>query len=193
MNAEKDKRNKLHRVGKYLNNNRYSSDNGGFSLVELVIVIAIIAIIMGVTFYSIIIIFSANAKSCANDIQRSIADCKVTTMGRTKAYMELYRDSDQKVYSKMYIWDRGAGDYVEGEPQQIGTNRVYVGYVPEGGTEAELTAGTKIRICYDRANGGFKEDPIDGKTYEMLYVRGGSKDYEIRLTKLTGKSELISK
>ena len=75
-------------------------------MVELIIVIAIIALIISTVFYSVMMVFSANAKSCANDIQRSIGDCKVTTMGRASAYMTLYRDAaNENVYTKMYIWE----------------------------------------------------------------------------------------
>lgn len=159
-------------------------------MIELIIVLAIIAIIMSTVFFSIILIFSANAKSTANDIQRSIGDCKVTTMGRSAAYMELYRDaSDENVYTKMYIWDNSAGDYAESEPQKVGPKRVTVAYQPEGGSRTELMAGDSIEIRFDRATGGFKADG-SGNLYDLIYVEGGSKKYEISLTKLTGKSEV---
>lgn len=159
-------------------------------MIELIIVLAIIAVIMGTVFYSIILIFSANAKSTANDIQRSIGDCKITTMGRSAAYMELYRDaSNENVYTKMYIWDRSAGDYAESEPQKVGPRRVTVAYMPKGGSRTELSAGDKIEIRFDRATGGFAKDG-SGNLYEVIYVEGGSKKYEITLTELTGKSEV---
>ncbi|MDE7428119.1 MAG: prepilin-type N-terminal cleavage/methylation domain-containing protein [Lachnospiraceae bacterium] len=171
-----------------MDNKRYLKDNKGYSLIELVIVIAIIALIISTVFYSLVMVFSANAKSCANDIQRAIADCKVTTMGKSSAYMELYRDTDQNVYTRMYVRD-SSGTYVPSEPQQVGSSRVYVAYIPKDGAETELTAGDKIEIWFDRASGGFTEDG-SGNIYEMLRVQGGSKNYKIVLTKLTGKSEV---
>lgn len=159
-------------------------------MVELVIVLAIIAVIMSGVFYSIILIFSANAKSTANDIQRAIGDCKVATMGKSKAYMELYRDAgNENVYTKMYIWDNSAGAYTESEPQKVGPRQVTVAYQPKGGSRLELLAGSKIEIWFDRATGGFKADG-SGNLYEIIYVEGGSKKYEITLTALTGKSEV---
>lgn len=190
LNAKRRKKGKLHKENAGRINNGCFNNNG-FSLVELVIVIAIIALIISTVFYSVIMVFSANAKSCANNIQRAIADCKVTTMGKAAAYMELYRDTDEKVYTKMYIWDNAAGDYVESEPQEVGSSRVYVAYTPKGGAETELLAGAvPIEIRFDRANGGFAKDAVSGKTYEKIHVVGGSKNYEITLTELTGKSEV---
>jgi prepilin-type N-terminal cleavage/methylation domain-containing protein len=190
LGTEGRKTDKLHKSWRdRLRNNRcYENNNNGYSIIELIIVLAIIAIIISTVFYSIILVFSANAKSCANNMQRSIGDCKVTTMGKSAAYMELYRDADQNVYTRMYVMDSG-GSYVPSEPQKVGTSRVYVAYTPEGGAETELLAGDKIEIRFDRASGGFEED-ASGNIYEKLHVQGGSKKYEIVLTKLTGKSEV---
>ncbi len=190
MGAEGQKTDKLHkgRSDRLWDSRCYEFNNGGYSIIELIIVLAIIAIIISTVFYSIILVFSANAKSCANNLQRSIGDCKVTTMGKSAAYMELYRDADQNVYTRMYVMDSG-GSYVPSEPQKVGTSRVYVAYTPEGGAETELLAGDKIEIRFDRASGGFEED-ASGNIYEKLHVQGGSKKYEIVLTKLTGKSEV---
>lgn len=190
MGTEGRKTDKLHKSWRdRLRNNRcYENNNNGYSIIELIIVLAIIAIIISTVFYSIILVFSANAKSCANNMQRSIGDCKVTTMGKSAAYMELYRDADQNVYTRMCVMDSG-GSYVPSEPQKVGTSRVYVAYTPEGGAETELLAGDKIEIRFDRASGGFEED-ASGNIYEKLHVQGGSKKYEIVLTKLTGKSEV---
>lgn len=162
------------------------TDNRGYSLIELIIVFAIIAVLMGTVFYSIILVFSANAKSCANNIQRSIGDCKVTTMGKADAYMELYRNDDG-IYTQMHVTESD-GTVTHEEPQKVGTNRVDVGYTPKDGTETSLTPGDSIEIRFNRSSGGFT-----GTLYDEIYVRGGSKNYSIKLIALTGKSEVVAK
>ena len=156
-------------------------DNRGYSLIELVIVLAIIAVLMGTVFYSIILVFSANAKSCANNIQRSIGDCKVTTMGKADAYMELFRESDGTVYTQMHVTESDG---------TVGTNKVYVGYEADGDTKTSLEAGDKIVIRFDRSSGGFRPD-AGGVIYKNIYVEGGSKKYRIEMIPLTGKSQVI--
>lgn len=160
-------------------------------MIELIIVLAIIAVLMGTVFYSIVLVFSANAKSCANNIQRSIGDCKVTTMGKADAYMELYRDSDGSVYTRMHITESD-GSTTDEEPQKVGTSKVDVGYTPRGGAETPLTPGDSIEIRFDRSSGGFRADG-SGNIYSEIYVRGGSKDYSITMTELTGKSQVVAK
>lgn len=193
MGAGKQYHGKLHRDRAYgeFDNKYYNRDNGGYSLIELVIVLAIIAIIMSGVFYSIILIFSANAKSCANNIQRSIGDCKVTTMGKASAYMKLYRNSEGNVYTRMYVWDTSLSDYAESDAQKVGTQKVTVKYQAKGGTEKELLAGDEIEIWFDRATGGFA-DNASHIFYEYIRVEGGSKNYKIIMTELTGKSEVVA-
>ena len=171
------------------------TDNRGYSLIELIIVFAIIAVLMGTVFYSIILVFSANAKIGTNNIQRSIGDCKVTTMGKADAYMELYRDSEGSVYTKMYITESD-GTSTEGEPQKVGSSKVEVRYVlknaPDNDPGTLLMPDHSIKIQFDRSNGGFKAD-AGGVIYREIYVRGGSKNYCITMVELTGKSEVAAK
>ena len=77
------------------------------------------------------------------------------------------------------------------EPQKVGTSKVDVGYTPKNGTETALLPGDSIEIRFDRSNGGFKAD-AGGRLYEEIYVRGGSKDFRITMTELTGKSRVVA-
>lgn len=167
-------------------------DNSGYSIVELIIVIAIMAIVMGSVFLSVILIFSANAKTCANDIQRSIADCKVTTMGKSEAYMELWRDADGNIYTQMHVWDSSTGAFDAQDRQKVGTKKVYVGYVKEGEADTDavelLAGGSKVKIQFDRASGSF--DEVSYQNCAKIIVQGGSKNYAIELVRLTGKSSV---
>lgn len=163
-------------------------DDKGFSLVELIIVIAIMMVLLGSIVYSVLVVFSANAKTCSNNIQRAIADCKVTSMGKADAYMELWRDTDQNVYTQVYVYDPAAGGFVAQDEQQVGTSKIYVGYVKEGDTVADaidLTAGSSVTIKFDRSSGSF--DTAAYANCAQIIVRGGSKNYAIEMVRLTGK------
>ena len=91
----------------------------GFSLVELIIVIAIMAVVIGTVVFSVSMVFSANAKTCCNNLQRAIADCKVTTMGKSEAWLVLYRGSDNQIYCQMYYNEAVIENDAEGNPKDI--------------------------------------------------------------------------
>lgn len=166
-------------------------DNKGYSMIELMIVLAIMAVLSGTVFYSVTLIFGANARSCANNIQRSIGDCKVTTMGKADAYMVLFRDGDGTVYTQMHLTESD-GSVTEEEPQKVGTGRVDIGYTPKCGTQTVLMPGDSIEIRFDRSSGSFVADG-NGNIYEEISVRGGSKDYRIEMAELTGRSRVVRK
>ena len=85
---------------------KLAKNNSGFSLVELIIVIAIIAALIGTVVLSVSMVFSANAKACSNDLQRAIADCKVTTMGKAQAWLIVYRGENDRIYSQLHIMEQ---------------------------------------------------------------------------------------
>jgi prepilin-type N-terminal cleavage/methylation domain-containing protein len=159
-------------------NRRRKRSDGGYSIVELIIVIAIIAVIVAAVSYSVVMIFSANAKACANNLQRAVNDCKVTAMGKADASLEIY-GQDGKVYSRMTV------DGVAQEPQKIGTNKVSV-ICETDADDIDISAGGSVTIAFDRSTGSFRDDT----TVDTIVIAGGHREYELKLIRLTGKTEL---
>ena len=181
----------------------------GFSLVELIIVIAIMAVVIGTVVFSVSMVFSANAKACCNNLQRAIADCKVTTMGKSEAWLVLYRGSDNQIYCQMYYNEAVIENDAEGnpkvkkddagnvimkavpaneEPQKIGGNRVEITYIytdeyKNRKPSSDLKKGVEngITIVFDRSSGSFKNAP---KSMEII---GGNRHYHLEFNELTGK------
>lgn len=185
-----------------LSNNKLSKNNKGYSLVELIIVVAIITILGGTVMFSISLIFSADAKGCAHSLTSALADTKVNAMGRDGAYMELTRDSNGDIWVTQ--WVKKSSWMESGNPQKIGTRRITVYYFAEGTevgdfdstTGTELASGTTIYFSFDRSTGAFIESfklkdgtEVGSSFYDGFEVIGGSKDYLIDLNKLTGKSQ----
>lgn len=159
----------------------YFPNNKGFSIVELIIVIAIIAVLGTGAMFSISLIFSSNAKACANSLKTAIADCKVTTMGKEEAWMEIYRGSNQNVYYQIHTKKNGVEEIKD--PEKIGGDRVYLQYTDAAGTSAELTtSGSHIIVAFDRATGSFTD-----ATCKSIEIIGGTRHYTLTFTKLTGK------
>lgn len=180
-------------------------NNKGYSLVELIIVIVIMGLLSGTALFSISMIFGASAKACANDLKEALAENKVIAMGKSEARLKIYRDDDECVYvmQEQLVKDGDAWKWnpskVDGNGnavvEQIGNSRVYVSYVEEGKTEAELKKGEELYLCYDRSNGSFSDQSKkvhDDKSIlcETIYVKGGHRSYKLTLIQLTGKVEV---
>lgn len=64
------------------------SNNGGFSLVELIIVIAIMAILVGVMAISASSLTGRKVKKCADEIVSTIERTRVLTLGKEQNDVE---------------------------------------------------------------------------------------------------------
>lgn len=174
-------------------------NNNGYSLVEIIIVIAIMVILTGGVFFSINMVFAANAKTCANDIKSAIAQCKVNAMGKSDASLEIYRsDKDQCIYARQ--WIKESYGWQHKEPEKISNAKVYVTYTEGSNPPKELDDTKHIFIGFDRSSGAFKEAAILDEScvgtdltvdtdsmYSGFFVGGGGRKYDIALEELTGK------
>lgn len=74
---------------------KLNTDNRGLSLVELVIVIAIMAVLLGVLGFSLSMLFSTEARQASNKMNAQLNDVKTGAMSRASEYLVLrYIDVD---------------------------------------------------------------------------------------------------
>ncbi|MCI5732216.1 MAG: prepilin-type N-terminal cleavage/methylation domain-containing protein [Eubacterium sp.] len=151
-----------------------NSEREGFSLIELVIVIAILAILTGGIALSYNLVRSADTKGTAYDIDSNLTNFKSRSMGSNKQiYMHLYRYSGD-----IYV------DYTEeesytpaGAGEMIGDSEVTVS------CDATVMAdGSVTTIAIQKKDGAFVKGPKEIKVSD-----GDSSSYVVYLIKDTGK------
>lgn len=173
---------------------RLSKNNKGYSLVEMIIVVAIIAVIgLGAT-WSIILVLSGNAKTCAHSIMNAISECKIMTMskGQGNVRLLLYRDDDGNIYSELQMRETtsAAWETSYNGLEKIGAKRCSVG--SSDGADDLPNKANPWEIYFDRSSGSFLYDADKGgvTSVEHIYVMGGRRNYHITLQRLTGKQIL---
>lgn len=160
--------------------------NQGFSLVELVIVVAIMVIIGGFAVAGISILTSRPVDECAKKIQIALEGGRNTTMGKLSATISFYTDGDGNVYVEEIIDGKLPG-YVK----QIGQDVVKVHYKNSAG-HTELLGTTKLTMQFDRASGSLKPQS-DGKYIVSFIVSRGTsgspgyREITVNIDKLTGR------
>ena len=182
-------------------------DNTGFSLVELVVVIAIMAILIGVIALGYGSIAGTDAKECASDINTYLAETKTGTLGKDYQELKIYADAttnEKKVDFVIYHYeaDPAHPDKVlpNMTPEVTGTETV-------GKSSVEITctfsdgppividsAGNSVTLAFNRASGAFMHAKInDVQTTSdciLITIKKGSRVYSIELIPKTGKHRI---
>lgn len=162
------------------------NNNRGFSLVELIVVVAIGAILIGASILSIASISGTAAKQCARNIESILNKTRVTTMGKDSAAIELYKDGADGAYYYKVTVTNGKGE-TTAETKKIGRSNLEIRYSTNASTTfvdaSKLDVSNPIKIEFDRSSGAEKTDI--GK----IWVKHGSTEKTITIYKETGKIE----
>ena len=163
--------------------------NKGFSLIELVVVIAILGIAAGLVVGSLNVVHVQNMRSCASEIDALLSKTKICAMSRAGNVYLVLRQTSDGVYA----------DYYEGgvlrQTDKVGKSTVIV--VWNDGTEHDLGDGP-LCLTFDRGTGAFEPLSVSfgyaGLTYggggdycDSVTVSSGGRSTRIELTPVTGK------
>ena len=183
-------------------------DNRGLSLVELVVVIAIMAVLGAFFFLGSALLAGQYVKECANDISAALNKEKnyaLTRSAMIDCYMELVYDSDA-YYVRYYqpqnaiVTGTDSGDWILAEEEKVGKGNVDVVCRFDGRPDVRIGTGQSVKFVYDRISGAFKPAVVsDGGTSGIESVStvyctditiSGARTYKIQIYSATGKHVL---
>ena len=164
-------------------------NNKGFSLVELIIVIAILAVVTGVSFVGFGYVYRTDVKSTVKKINTSLLKTQSYTTSKSAGGRDV----------GMCIKTDGAGNYcigykgMDGQPDvKIGKSKLTIKCYKTDGTEV-IVGPTPVEIYFDRSTGGLlcaDENVKDVFWSKIEVLAGGSKGSVITISKVTGKTEV---
>lgn len=178
-------------------------DNKGLSLIELIVVIAIMAVMGGFIFISFGLLTGQDARECASNLSTALDKEKnyaLTRSGETDCYVEITHTAegylaDYQVPAKAIQPD--CPTFFSIEKENIGHPTVNVAcYYDDGGGSPTFVDDLNdnndvLRITYNRVTGAVKEIKLNGdaKTINLIKIDKG-REYEIVLYTATGKHTL---
>ncbi len=136
------------------------NDDKGFTIIEIVVVIAILGLLATMLIGSTSYIANSAARGLANSVKTAIGETRIKTMGKQETALYIYRSTEDDKFYKQFVV-KVNGDWQKPETEEaIGKRNPVLTYEIKGDTNIyELTPGTGIFICFDRATG--KERVID--------------------------------
>lgn len=147
-------------------------DNKGYSLIELLIVIAIIVVICSVMAFSSSIVTRARQRNVVKRIAQAVGQTRISTMSKDDTYLEIWKDTDG-IYLCQVV------DNTPLEKKKIGPSSltVEIDNNDDGAFDAELDS-THLKCEFNRASGVVNTTD---------FYRVGCGQYTMILYKVTGK------
>ena len=182
---------------------RGSRDERGFTMVEMIITIAIMAILAGIIGGAYSIIKSGNASKSTSRFLGRLDTTQVENMTKKgTTYLYLFKDSDG-VQTLMYNDGTDTGlnsqsDVIAHKADGVvtdiaGSGVNFTATSSSGSVNSKDTSDLVIKISFEKASGAFKcckkADDAAGSTFytEISFKGRGTTSYGVKLVKDTGK------
>lgn len=152
--------------------------DSGYSLVELIVVIAIMAIMVGVMSIGISLMFSRDAEAVAKTIDDELSEARMLAMSRDGEFeLVLHLDSSNPANNNIVI-NKDSSLYKSVTMKKRATLNV-----SGGGLASPITSGD-VKIVFDKGNGSVKT--INGGTASGVCL------IEATAARLTTKKSTVS-
>lgn len=158
-------------------------ENKGFSLIELIVVLAIISILTGTAVFGIQSLANRQVIRCIDNIESYLGKTKVSALAKNnKSYIEIYH-TDEGCFVDSYV-----SDELE-NTEKIGNSDLEVSYYKSGGVKTVLTGSERLKISFKRDSGALT--PLEGEAgtvyCEKIEVAKGTIKRAVILIEATGK------
>lgn len=188
-------------------------NNKGFSLVEILVCLAIVGVLLSFLFMNTGVINNYNTKEAAKKLNSSILNCRMyalskslgggtlpdanassasTVTNSTNVYLKVYKNSKNEFICDLYVNDQLSDSSVSVlESKTFSTKKIKIRYTDSAGGVHDVTSSNAMIIGFDRSSGAFL--PMsDGNYITNIEVHGARITYDMKLYSKTGKTEFKS-
>lgn len=173
-------------------------DNRGLSLVEIIVVVAIMAALGGSIIIGVGLATGRPADECAAKLQSILQSSRLSAMGKVDNKIEIYMNAEGYIYVKETVTTatgNGAGSGMADRVTEtrIGERGITFVYTLSNHSTGTLTpGGASLVLSFDRSSGAF--NGLEGyptPVYcESITISRGSREKTLTLSSLTGKVSL---
>ena len=178
-------------------------DNRGMSLVEIIIVVAIMSIFIGTVGYGLSMISGKPAEECAQKLLSAIQHTRTITTGKQDTTITIFMDSEERIVTKevsVRLLDNDGNTTTEERESVVGAKGVAVICTMSDETSThtvEITGGNRVELKFDRGSGALRSTRINDTDYGkvrtlLITISKGDTTRYITITPVTGKLELTT-
>lgn len=171
---------------------KWVKDERGFSLIEMMVVIAIMGILTGFVFYGIHMVRGKEVEECAKKLTSQLQKTRTETMGKYKMVLEITKnEKDQVVVNKKTTKMEDDGSMTETQDSVVvGKSGVAVYYsTSDLAVETQITKEHSLVIEFDRGTGALAKTNHSAETQKQcrrIRIEKNAKMRTITLVPVTG-------
>ena len=155
-------------------------DNQGTSMIELLVVMAIMAVLLGTATNIVGYLSGKQAKQCAYKMDAILSETRMETMSKStgekdSVYITI-KNENGKIYAVQKIKDN--------EKSTLLGNSVKIVARDMQGSEMELGNGTSFKVYFNRATGALYDE---ANNYCEMRISQGKTTYVVAIEPTTGK------
>ena len=138
---------------------KYRTGNEGMSLVELIVVVAILALFTGGITYSMNWASGKAAEECVQKLAYSLQQARTMAMGKNSITITVKRDAEGFIVTETTIVSNtDSTPTTETKTSRVGKKTVTVKF-SDGSSESELGMGG-VKLVFDRASGALDRKSV---------------------------------
>lgn len=173
------------------------ADNRGMSLVEIIIVIALMTVITGVAGYGISLIGNKPVEECAKKVEMALNRNRTNSMGKLSAWLEFYME-DGCLMVKECLNNTNDPTQAQSTTTVIGAKDVYMSITYDTGSphiiDESVTEAHALRVAFARDSGAVRAFEIEeggsAQKCKQIIIYKGSYEKVITLDLITGRVKM---
>lgn len=168
-------------MGLFISKAKKYNNEKGFSLVELIVIIAIMVVLIGAASIGFGLVSTKSATQCARNIKISLEKNRLNTLGKKNGYVGFYKGADGIYMIEKFDYSESPQISLYDSSTKIGKSDVTVSYGPSSDSLTPLD-GDGVIVEFKRSDGSLKSG-----SDIVFVVSKNSRTYTITVDSLTGR------